>query len=324
MAPSRQITYLHWTRAYGDVSGLGFRIVGDPDEDGYYGGYIGDSVALLGDINGDGYDDFLLGEPSADGDSGTAYVVFGGETDHGGLLVLNTLDGNNGFSITGTDTTELAERLSAAGDVNGDGFDDFLIAERGDEASGGSVYVLYGTDFTGVAGSVGTSGADSLSGSSGSVIKAGAGDDVISVDATDFFRIDGGGGSDTLVLDGSGLDLNFDTLQSRAVQGIEKIDLTGSGNNSLTISHVQANKVMGSGTTLQIDGDAGDTVTIIRRGDKTVGSTNTTYTDASNNIVISVANAVTVIEQEFAPEFTIPTSITIDENTTPGGIFCGG
>ena len=128
------------------------------------------------------------------------------------------------------------------------------------------------------------------------------------------FRIDGGAGSDSLVLVGSGLNLDLSSQQAKAVQNIETIDLTGSGDNTITLNHFQAGRILGNSSVLQIDGDAGDTVTLARTSAPVVGSTHTTFT--LNNTSISVANAVTVIEQEFAPVIASRTTILVDENTT--------
>ena len=54
--------------------GDGFVIQGNP------GNKAGYSVASAGDVNGDGYDDLIVGAPKSDfggSDSGAAYVIFG-------------------------------------------------------------------------------------------------------------------------------------------------------------------------------------------------------------------------------------------------------
>ena len=65
--------------------------------------------------------------------------------------------------------------------------------------------------------------------------RAGAGDDLIEIGDLSFLSIDGGSGDDTLGLDGALLDLDLTGLGSSVIEGIERIDLTGSGNNSLTL-----------------------------------------------------------------------------------------
>jgi hypothetical protein len=43
-------------------------------------------------------------------------------------------------------------------------------------------------------------------------------------------RVDGGGGIDTLKLEGAGLTLDLTKISDRRIQDIEVIDITGSGN----------------------------------------------------------------------------------------------
>ena len=95
------------------------------------------SIASVGDVNGDGIDDFLLGAyvstpwGASIAAPGAAYVVFGGA---GATGEIDTLDlGTKGFTINGP--TRQRDRLgiavSAAGDINGDGKADLLIGADG-------------------------------------------------------------------------------------------------------------------------------------------------------------------------------------------------
>jgi hypothetical protein len=75
----------------------GFRLDGVASED-----YSGAAVSGVGDINGDGIDDLIIGAYGAGGFSGRSYVVFGRSA--GGFtstINLSALDGGNGFRLDG-------------------------------------------------------------------------------------------------------------------------------------------------------------------------------------------------------------------------------
>ena len=123
----------------------GFFIQGGVDFD-----QLGTAVSGVGDVNGDGIDDFIIGSEfvSTGGNAGAAYVVFGSTTPFGVSFDITTLDGTNGFRVDSNDNfTHFATGLSSAGDVNGDGIDDILIAEQGnnDFAEDGTAYVVFGS-----------------------------------------------------------------------------------------------------------------------------------------------------------------------------------
>jgi len=122
----------------------GFVINGITDGD-----YSGISVSSAGDVNGDGIDDVIVGALFAGGGAGESYVVFGNSSGFDSSLDLSGLDGRNGFLITGVDDTDLSgQRVSSAGDVNGDGFDDVIIGANSASPNGtryaGESYVVFG------------------------------------------------------------------------------------------------------------------------------------------------------------------------------------
>ena len=82
-------------------------------------------------MNGDGFDDLLIGAHRADPNgshSGASYVVFGKSAAFSAAFNLSTLNGANGFKINGVAAEDYSGfSVSTAGDVNGDGFDDLLI-----------------------------------------------------------------------------------------------------------------------------------------------------------------------------------------------------
>jgi hypothetical protein len=116
------------------------------------GDLSGGAVSAAGDINGDGIGDLIIGA-SADSngyDSGRSYVVFGQNTPFSASLSLSSLNGSNGFRLDGAGARHRAgSSVSAAGDVNGDGFDDIIVGALGADPDGsysyrGISYVVFG------------------------------------------------------------------------------------------------------------------------------------------------------------------------------------
>ena len=105
---------------------------------------LGDSVSNAGDLNGDGLSDLIIGAPWSAATRreysglgrGKAYVIFGTEDNFDPEFDLTTLDGNNGFSVTGIDIDDnLGDAVSNGGDLNGDGFDDLVVSAPSAEES---------------------------------------------------------------------------------------------------------------------------------------------------------------------------------------------
>lgn len=106
----------------------------------------GDSVARVGDMNGDGLDDLIVGASSTDSQRGAAFVVFGKATMN--TVSLATL-GVQGFRIDGAAPGTVTGRIvSGAGDVNGDQRPDVIVGAEDSSNNGrtrsGSAYVVFG------------------------------------------------------------------------------------------------------------------------------------------------------------------------------------
>jgi hypothetical protein len=192
----------------------GFVIQGQGDFDS-----AGKSVAGAGDVNGDGLGDLMIGEPFSDTPTdsyaGRAYVIFGSTTGAFSQTAVDQLGGDADDTLTGT----------SAGDVLvGGAGDDKLIGNGGPD-------VLYG----------------------------GAGDDTFVLDRSNvkalsagfkrnaglLARVDGGTGVDTLKLSGANITLDLGAVANQGgstpgsasrIEAIERIDLTGSGDSTLTLN----------------------------------------------------------------------------------------
>jgi len=170
------------------------------------GDQSGRSVASAGDVNGDGFDDLVIGAYDAgpDGKSGAgeSYVVFGTDAGFSASLSLAALDGSNGFRLDGIDAGDRSGfSVASAGDVNGDGFDDLVIgayrASPDGRMEAGETYAVFGA-ATGFVQSIttGTLESDLLSGTENAdVIDALAGNDWI-LPGAGADLVDGGDGTD--------------------------------------------------------------------------------------------------------------------------------
>jgi VCBS repeat-containing protein len=275
----------------------GFIIQGDATGDD-----AGISVSSAGDVNGDGFDDLIVGaQLGSDGGTGAgeAYVVFGTSNGFGmpaagrQVLDLGTLTSMQGFIIQGDTAGDNAgQSVSSAGDVNGDGFDDLIVgAPRGDDGGtdAGEAYVVYGGAFTGNApitttGTtaaemlIGGLGNDTLTGGGGAdIIRSGAGNDTIGVTGTGFVKIDGGSGYDTLRMDGASDVFDFATIRNTAIDSIEAIDMGVSGSQRIVLAkhdvfHL-SDDTSGGMTRLTIHGGTTDTVSTVGSGWAANGTT---------------------------------------------------
>jgi hypothetical protein len=171
--------------------------------------FLGECVADLGDINGDGYDDLIVGAPGYSANQGRAYIYLGGpEPDATPDLTL-TGEGGSG---------EFGARVAGCGDVNGDGFDEWMVAAPSYSSSTGRVYFyLGGTSLNGTADLTltGSAAADQFGrsiGSAGDFNADGYGDFFVGAPFNDLFAPNGGtvfvyyGGAN-----GGGFDGTFDT-----------------------------------------------------------------------------------------------------------------
>jgi len=147
----------------GDINGDGFGdiIVGAPGANGsagaayiYLGGpdglrrtpleldgpgvgaEFGRAVAGLGDIDGDGFNDIIVGAWAMNANDGASYVYRGGMS--GLSSVPQTLNG------PASREGEFGRAVASAGDINGDGFSDIIIGAPEEESGDGAAYLFLG------------------------------------------------------------------------------------------------------------------------------------------------------------------------------------
>ncbi len=148
----------------------GFKITGEQAGDG-----AGTKVSAAGDVNGDGYADVIVSAPASNAGgnaSGAAYVVFGKAAAFTPTLALSSLNGSNGFQITGSTGDETGAQIADAGDMNGDGLADVMVSAKNGSTS--NVHIVFGS----ASGTLANVNLASLNGSTGFTVMGIASADV--------------------------------------------------------------------------------------------------------------------------------------------------
>jgi len=99
------------------------------------GSRFGSSVSPAGDVNNDGFDDVLIGANLYNSGYGRAYLFLGG------AVMNNTAD----LIFTGNTAESYLGSVSNAGDINHDGFSDFMIGSSGVNSNTGKVDIFFGS-----------------------------------------------------------------------------------------------------------------------------------------------------------------------------------
>jgi len=292
---------------------------------------LGDKITNIGDVNGDGFDDVLITDPVFNDDEGGAFVVFG--TDSTEPIELKDLIANQknsgssskGFSITGLPDSEAAISISGGEDVNGDGFEDFMMGAPGDNDNLG--YVLFGSDFTQEVNQTGTIGDDVILGSATGenivtgqgddeiyshggidVVYAGPDEDLVTVSDTNFRRLDGGAGTDILGFTGE-TDQDWDLTKlspGLRLRNFEVLDLTDYGSNTLTLNSLTVNSLSNTTNTITVVLDPTDKLSLssdlVTKG--TIYQNGTNYYKYQSNTTAAVVLVNASVGSGFTPTFT--------------------
>jgi FG-GAP repeat len=113
----------------------------------YSNGHFGAAIVNLGDLDGDGADDFAIGAPLANVNA----------TDDGAVHVVSGATGTELYPhLTGLAAgDEFGTSLATAGDVDSDGYEDFFVGAPGDSVGGldaGAVHFFSGKTGAPIAG----------------------------------------------------------------------------------------------------------------------------------------------------------------------------
>ncbi|QOG07960.1 Ig-like domain-containing protein [Aureimonas sp. OT7] len=164
---------------------------------------FGAAVAGIGDFDGDGIDDFIIGAPSSGSQtlSGSAVILLGNS-----IRESSTIAQDGGKIIIGGASAgaQFGYSVAAAGDVNGDGYDDLVIGSPGAGGQAGA-YVLFGSSDGPFAATTsveyeGTSDPDTFNSDGvGTTMMGRGGNDVLYMTGPDSVGY-GGAGDDTFIV----------------------------------------------------------------------------------------------------------------------------
>ncbi|HAY32868.1 MAG TPA: FG-GAP-like repeat-containing protein [Ignavibacteria bacterium] len=134
-APFNDAVGVNAGRAYIYFGGMNFDSSPDKIFSGTTGLQLGFSVSTAGDVNGDGYDDVIVGLPGFSTNTGRAYIYLGGSNMNTSIDLFFTGEAANNY---------FGSSVSDAGDVNGDGFADVIIGAPNNASNTGEAYIYFG------------------------------------------------------------------------------------------------------------------------------------------------------------------------------------
>ena len=239
-----------------------------------------------GDVNGDGFDDIIIGASSSKNYAGISYVVYGGSNNPGIIDLSNDLTSDQGFIILGGAAGDRSggSSVSAAGDVNGDGFDDVIIGAHGavpsSKNNAGISYIIYGGSDN-----PGTIDLSDPLGSKGFYVLGGAAGDQSGLSVSDAGDVNGDGYDDVVIGAASAA-----SVAGRSYAGISYIIYGGSDNPGT----IDLSDPLGSKGFYVLGGAAGD------QSGLSVSDAGDVNGDGYDDVVIGAASAASVAGRSYA------------------------
>jgi len=137
--------------------------------------HVGEAVSSAGDVDGDGFDDLIIGASGGNkgGEgSGEVFLITAADlanpdiidgTADGGLNLINMVGKGGSYRFVGAEERDFAGiSISSAGDSDGDGLDDILIgapyADGDERSNSGETYLIAAADFESMDASDGADG----------------------------------------------------------------------------------------------------------------------------------------------------------------------
>jgi RTX calcium-binding nonapeptide repeat (4 copies)/FG-GAP-like repeat/FG-GAP repeat len=202
----------------------GFMLSGTP------GLGAGNSLSSAGDVNGDGLADLIVGSKDVSSGNGAAYVVYG-KASTTAVNLNQVANGTGGFAIDGNlGTFQLGFAVSGAGDVNGDGLADLIVATPYPFSATGVAFVVFGkTNNTAV------SLASVSAGTGGFAIPGGAASQVLGDSVSSLGDVNGDGLADLVVGSPGNNYQNYVVFGKANTQAVDLAQVT-IGNGGFTVS----------------------------------------------------------------------------------------